>query len=56
VAPQQHHRGVKCLVFAHHRRVLNVLEEGVEGGLGPQGYIRIDGNTPAAQRQPLVDR
>lgn len=36
--------GGKVLVFAHHRNVLNALEEGVLKAGGVE-YIRIDGST-----------
>ncbi|RKO97469.1 hypothetical protein CXG81DRAFT_12522, partial [Caulochytrium protostelioides] len=50
-----HNTDKKFLVFAHHIEVLNALSKFVETDL-KVGYIRIDGSTPAAQRQELCDR
>ena len=44
----------KFLIFAHHRAVLDGIEEAVRKA--KVGYIRIDGSTPAETRQPLVDK
>ncbi|KAM0680707.1 SWI/SNF- matrix-associated actin-dependent regulator of chromatin subfamily A-like protein 1 [Glugoides intestinalis] len=48
------HRNVKCLVFAHHREML----ESVEKFFIDQGVkcVRIDGNTIAGKRQALVEQ
>ncbi|KYQ90093.1 SNF2-related domain-containing protein [Tieghemostelium lacteum] len=43
----------KFLVFAHHSDILNGLEDFIKTH-GTQ-YIRIDGSTPASQRQDLVN-
>jgi len=45
--------GAKLLVFAHHLPVLDALEECVKER--KVGYIRIDGTTPSAHRQRLVN-
>ena len=44
----------KLLVFGHHSDVL----DGIEAHLRKKkiGYVRLDGSTPAQQRQDLVDR
>lgn len=51
-------QGVKLLVFAHHTAVLDVLEQRVSRLLSSrdQSWIRIDGATPAADRQSLVEQ
>lgn len=43
----------KMLVFAHHRKVLDTLADGI---LQHVKYIRIDGTTPAKDRQSRVVR
>ncbi|CAM9140849.1 unnamed protein product, partial [Laminaria digitata] len=47
--------GGKLLVFAHHRNVLDALEQGVLKN-GHVEYIRIDGRTKPKDRQDLVDK
>lgn len=44
--------GGKVLVFAHHRAVMDGIEE---GALKDVPHIRIDGSTASKQRQNLVD-
>eukprot|EP00752_Nemacystus_decipiens_P010813 g9618.t2 len=46
--------GGKVLVFAHHRNVLDALEQSVVR-TGRVEYIRIDGRTKPKDRQDLVD-
>lgn len=47
-------RNVKCLVFAHHREMLESLEEFfIKKGVK---CVRIDGNTTAGKRQALVEQ
>ena len=47
-------QGEKPLVFAHHKDVLDGIENHLrEGGIS---YVRLDGSTPTQQRQDLVDR
>ncbi|CAM9597424.1 unnamed protein product, partial [Ectocarpus sp. 13 AM-2016] len=46
--------GGKILVFAHHRNVLDALEQSVVR-TGRVEYIRIDGRTKPKDRQDLVD-
>ena len=47
-------QGEKPLVFAHHKDVLDGLQEHLrDAGVG---YVRLDGSTPTATRQDLVDR
>jgi SWI/SNF-related matrix-associated actin-dependent regulator 1 of chromatin subfamily A len=45
--------GAKLLVFAHHLPMLDAVEECVKAR--KVGYIRIDGTTPSARRQLLVN-
>ena len=44
----------KLLVFAHHQDMLNEIEKVVESK--GYGYIRVDGRTPAEQRNYLVNK
>ena len=44
--------GEKIVVFAWHRSVMDAIEQ----GLAKFGVARIDGSTPSAQRQGIVDR
>lgn len=45
--------GGKLLVFAHHRNVLDALEQGVLKS-GHVEYIRIDGRTKVSMRRSLL--
>lgn len=47
-------KNIKCLVFAHHKEMLDALEEFCKEKA--VGYIRIDGSTLAGKRQGLVDQ
>lgn len=47
-------KGVKCLVFGHHKEMLDALEEFcIEKGVK---FIRIDGTTVSGKRQELVEQ
>lgn len=47
-------KGVKCLVFAHHKEMLDALEEFcVKKQIR---FVRIDGSTISGKRQALVDQ
>ena len=52
LAEELQQTGEKIVVFAWHRAVLDILEQ----GLSKFGVARIDGSTPAAARQAVVDR
>lgn len=46
-------KNIKCIVFAHHKEMLDALESYcIEKNIC---HVRIDGTTPAAKRQGLVD-
>ena len=48
--------GAKILLFAHHVAVLDALEADLVRGLkGSSAHFRIDGSTPPAERQRLVE-
>ena len=46
--------GHKTLLFAQHRIMLDILEKYIKGMSG-MNYRRMDGNTPIASRQAMVD-
>lgn len=46
-------KNVKCIVFGHHKEMLDALEEFCESKL--YRYIRIDGTTVASKRHSLVE-
>lgn len=46
--------GHKVLLFAQHRIMLDILEKFIKS-LDGFNYLRMDGNTPIAKRQPMVD-
>jgi SWI/SNF-related matrix-associated actin-dependent regulator 1 of chromatin subfamily A len=52
LAEELQQTGEKIVVFAWHRAVMDALEQ----GLAKFGVARIDGSTPAARRQGIVDR
>ena len=47
-------QGEKPLVFAHHKDVLDGIENHLREA--DVGFVRLDGSTPTQQRQDLVDR
>ena len=48
--------GTKILVFAHHKSVMDALEQNLVRGLkGAKAMMRIDGTTPPRERQRLVE-
>ena len=48
--------GTKILVFAHHKAVMDALEQNLVRGLkGAKAMMRIDGTTPPRERQRLVE-
>ena len=47
-------QGEKPLVFAHHMEVLDGIQEHLRDA--DVGFVRLDGSTPVATRQDLVDR
>ena len=49
-------QGTKILVFAHHKAVMDALEQNLVRGLkGAKAMMRIDGTTPPRERQRLVE-
>jgi SWI/SNF-related matrix-associated actin-dependent regulator 1 of chromatin subfamily A len=44
----------KCLLFAHHKSVMAAIRAALDEREKP--YVTIDGSTPTAKRQELVDR
>lgn len=46
-------KNVKCIVFAHHKEMLDALEKFCEDK--PCKYVRIDGTTVASKRHSLVE-
>lgn len=46
--------GHKCLVFAHHKNVLDIFEDSFMKA--KRKYIRIDGNTNSSQRQEICTK
>jgi len=46
----------KILVFAHHKGVIDCLQEALLKKYGPNNHIRIDGEVPAVLRQKLVGK
>jgi len=47
---------VKFLIFGHHRKVLDAIEEEVKKLKPKAGYMRIDGSTSIATRQDNVNK
>jgi len=46
-------KNIKCIVFAHHKEMLDNLEEFAKSG--SYSYIRIDGSTISSKRHVLVE-